>query len=217
MPSGVCLVGGSKVDIVLWVLAGLVMTLVWCTWSIGRSYFERGRIRGIKEAVRELRSGMFAQLDNQKLPADVKEAISAFESLLEHPAKKGYFGTDPIHAQLWSLGAALGEACWLKGHGAGVRRKAPAEGKIRIDLSRTELFQLAGLANFGFQHMMPNLRIIDMLRFASREDATEASRALSKLEGAISREHRPDLLCHAEGRENLIDDWWKPMPERAIA
>ena len=98
-----------------------------------------------------------------------------------------------------------------------MRRKAPAEGKIRIDLSVIELLQLGSLANLGFQSMMPNARLLDIRRFSGMDDAVEATRALSRLEAAIPKEHRPDLLRHAENRMQLIDSWWIPASERAIA
>jgi hypothetical protein len=74
-----------------------------------------------------------------------------------------------------------------------------------------------GLANLGFQHMLPNARLFDLRRFTGKDDALEAARAVSRLEAAIPKEHRPDLLHHAEGRMQLIDDWRTPLPERAVA
>src|SRR5476651_2453232 len=47
------------------------------------------------------------------------------------------------HAQLWIVGDAIGDACWRKGHAAGLTRKAPTEGKIRVDFSLNELLQLS--------------------------------------------------------------------------
>jgi hypothetical protein len=206
-------------DVVVWVVIGLFMGLAWSTLSMSRSFFEKGRIRGIRECVRELRRGTIAQLDfeDQKLPDDLRKALSALEALLDRAPLKTKSETDPIHAQLWTLGRTLAEACWLKGHAAGVRRKTPAEGKIRVDLSAIELLQLGGLANLGFQHMMPNTRLFELRRFTGRDDAVEAARALNRLEASIPKQHRPDLLRHAEDRMQLIDDWWKPIPDRAIA
>jgi hypothetical protein len=206
-------------DVVLWVFAGLFLGLGWSTWSMSRSFFENGRIRGIRECVREIRRGATISLgcDNQKLPDDLQKEIAALEALLDRAPSKTKATTDPIHVQLSTLGRALAEACWVKGHAAGVRRKAPAEGKIRIDLSAIELLQLGALANLGFQHMMPNARLFDFRRFTGRDDAVEAARALSRLEAAIPKEHRPDLLRHAGGRLQMIDDWWAPISERAIA
>ena len=69
----------------------------------------------------------------------------------------------------------------------------------------------------GFQHMMPNTRLLELRRFTGKGDPFEAARALSRLEAAIPKEHRHDLLVHAAGRMQLIDDWWTPSSERAIA
>ena len=206
-------------DVVLWILIGLFLSLAWCTWSMSRSFYEKGRIRGIRECVREMRRGTVVQLDcdDHKLPDDLQKALSALDALLERVPVKTKSATDPIHAQLWTLGRTLAEACWIKGHAAGVRRKAPSEGKIRIDLSVIELLQLGALANLGFQSMMPNARLLDLRRFSGRDDAVEATRALSRLEAAIPKDHRPDLVRHADSRMQLIDGWWLPATERAIA
>jgi hypothetical protein len=215
---GVC-AGDRKMDVIVWGIAVLFLGLAWSTYSMSRSFFEKGRIRGFRECVREMRKGALVQLncEEQKLPDDLRKAISTLEILLDRGPLKTKSNTDPIHAQLWTLGRTLAEACWLKGHAAGVRRKAPEEGKIRIDLSAIELLQLGGLANLGFQHMMPNARLFEFRRFTGKDDAIEATRALTRLEAAIPKEHRPDLLRHAEGRMQMIDTWWTPMPERAIA
>jgi hypothetical protein len=211
--------GDCKMDVVVWMFMGLFLGLAWSTWSMSRSFFEKGRIRGIRECVREMRKGAAVLLDGEdkKLPDDLEKAISALEALLDRAPSKSKSATDPIHAQLWTLGRTMAEACWLKGHAAGVRRKAPAAGKIRMDLSAIELLQLGALANLGFQHMMPNAKLFDLRRFTGRDDALEAARAVSQLEAAIPKQHRPDLLRHAEGRMQMIDDWWTPMPARAIA
>jgi|SRR5579862_5674101 len=218
LPVGLC-VGDLAMDILLWIFAGIFLGLVWSTWSMSRSFFEKGRILGIGECVREMRKGAIAQLgfDDQKLPDDFRKAVFTLEALLDRAPVTKKSATDPIHAQLWTLGRTLAEACWINGHSAGVRRKAPAEGKIRVDLSAIELLQLGALANLGFQHMMPNARLFELRRFTGKDDALEAARALSRLEAAIPKEHRPDLVCHAEGRMQLINNWWTPTPERAIA
>ena len=59
----------------------------------------------------------------------------------------------------------------VQGHRAGVKRKAPAEGYIRVDFSVTELLQLSWLAHLGFQNMMPNYRGFEIHRFSGAEDA----------------------------------------------
>lgn len=168
----------------------------------------------MREAVRELQVGMSRQLGAET--ADVRDALANLHKCLDgHPAKRSD-GTNPVHLQLWGLGAALAEECWLKGHGAGVRRKAPEEGRIRVDLSIPELLQLGGLANVGFQHMMPNARVIDIRRFTGDDDALEASRSISRIEASIPRRYRPDLLLQADSREHLIDAWWRPV-QKSVA
>jgi hypothetical protein len=204
------------VDIVLFGMIGLMGALAYSVWSCGRSYFEKGKIRGIEEAVRELRAGMATQLGPQPTP-DVQKTLTNFRNCLDRYSGQRVHGTDPIHAYLWALGAALGEECWLKGHGAGVRRKAPAEGKIRIDLLPAELLQLGGLSNLGFQYMMPNMRLIDARRFTGKDDALDASRSITKVEAAIPKKYRPDLFLQVESRERLIEDWWQPIVHKATA
>jgi hypothetical protein len=127
--------------------------------------------------------------------------------------------TQRYHAELWSLGDAIGEACWLKGHAAGVRRKAPTEGKIRVDLSLNELLQLSWLAHLGFQHMMPNYRDFEIHRFSGEEDAKEGALAISRIEAAIPAKDRPfgDVLIQVKRRQSLIGDWWQVTPSRSIA
>lgn len=200
------------------VLVGLFAVLIWAVWACARSYIEVGRKRGIEQAVRELQKGIAShvELEGGKLPRDVQVALDRLQALLKDYPKRRSSGTDPLHAHLWVLGAALGEACWLKGHAVGVRRKAPAEGKLRIDFALTELLQLAGLANLGFQNMMPNARLFDMRRFRDEVDALDATQVISKIECAIPERHRPDVLLQAESRERLIGDWWH-TGVRAIA
>ena len=164
----------------------------------------------MEEAVRELKAGMVSQLGSG-VGQDVQKALVNLQHCLDGNSRRKTVRTDPIHACLWVVGSALGEECWLKGHGAGVRRKAPAEGKIRVDLTVTELLQLGGLANLGFQHMMPNMRIIETKRFIGKEDALEASRSVSQLEASIPKKYRPDLLVQAHSRDDLIEAWWKPV------
>ena len=206
-------------EVVLWGLLAIFVGLTWSTWSMSRSYLEKGRIRGIKECVREIRKGTAVLLDFEpnKLPEDLQKAIIGLEKLLDRPPLRPKSKTDPIHAELWTFGRTLADACWLKGHAAGIRRKAPAEGWLRVDLSAIELLQLGGLANLGFQHMMPNTRLFELRRFTGKDDAIEAARAVSRLEAAIPKEHRPDLVRQAEERMQLINSWWDTVPERAIA
>jgi hypothetical protein len=100
----------------------------------------------------------------------------------------------------------------LNGQAAGVRRKAPANGKIRVDLSSKELMRLSWLAHLGFQHMMPNYRSIEIHRFTGEEDALESTLAVGKIESAIPARERPFAEVQLETRKKLIRDWWHAAP-----
>lgn len=208
---------------VLLMLGGLVVALMVAAWSSARSYFEAGRRQGIEEAMREMARGVTShcQLEGGALPPPVVKAMAAVNAAASKKRRSGKAAkaTDPSHAQLWILGDAIGEACWIRGHGAGVRRKAPAEGRIRVDLSVNELLQLGWLAHLGFQHMMPNYRGFEMYRFSGEDDAQEGARAISKIEAAIPAKARPvtDLSANYKGRLKLIGDWWQAPPKRMTA
>jgi hypothetical protein len=199
------------VDLAVWVFAGLWLSTAWAAWSCGRSYFKKGRIRGIEETVRELQAGIETQLLGQSPSDDVRKVLSGLQTCLEGVRRsRGSGKATACYAHLRALGATLGEACWMTGHAAGVRRKMPGEGKIRLDLSLTEQLQLVRLANLGFQYMMPNVRLIEACRFLGEDDALNASQTISKVELAIPAEHRPDAIRQAQNREGFIEDWWRP-------
>jgi hypothetical protein len=143
----------------------------------------------------------------------------AIKGVRPNAKRRGSGATDPYHAALWVLGDAIGEACWLQGHTAGMRRKAPAEGKIRIDLSPTELLQLSWLAQLGFRHMMPNYRGFEIHRFSGEADAREGALAISRIESAVPAKDRPfaDLVVQLRDRQKMISDWWQATPGRLIA
>jgi hypothetical protein len=175
----------------------------------------------MEEAVREISRGISShcELEGQVAPERVAKGVEAFKAVSGKRRKKGNGSADPCHAQLWIVGDAIGEACWLKGHAAGIRRKAPAEGKIRVDLSLTELLQLSWLAHLGFQYMMPNYRGFEIHRFSGEEDAREGAKAVGKIESVIPAKDRPfaDLSVQFQGRQKLICDWWQAAPDRLTA
>jgi hypothetical protein len=176
----------------------------------------------MEEATREIARGVSShcELDGAIVPVAVEKAMAAVKAVSQRRRRPTRTKTtDPYHAQLWILGDAIGEACWLKGHGSGIRRKAPAEGKIRIDLSINELLQLSWLAHLGFQHMMPNYRGFEIYRFSSEADALEGARAVGKIEGVIPAKDRPvaDLTVQFKSRQKLISDWWQAEPDRLRA
>jgi hypothetical protein len=208
------------VDILL-ILGGLEVALIVAGWSCAKSYFDKGRLRGVEEATREIFRGISShyELEGQVIPERVAKAVKALKAVAAKARKRGNGSTDPYHAQLWIVGDAIGEACWLKGHAAGIRRKAPAEGKIRVDLSLTELLQLSWLAHLGFQHMMPNYRGFEIHRFSGEEDARDGAKAVGKLESVIPAKERPfaDLSAQINGRRKLICDWWRAASDRLTA
>jgi hypothetical protein len=207
------------VDILL-VLGGLVAIFSAMALSSARSYFERGRRRGMEEAMRELMRGVGSHcaLEGDAVPASVSKAINDFNALSGR-ALSASKSTEAYHAQLWKVGNAIGEACWVKGHAAGVRRKAPTEGKIRIDLSVNELLQIGWLSHLGFLHMMPNHRGFEIYRFSNEGDAQEGARAVGKIEAIIPAKDRPiaDLRVQYKKRQKLISDWWEATPGRLSA
>jgi len=204
---------------ILCVLGGLLAAFVVAGFSCARSYFEKGRLQGMDQATRELTRGISAhyELDGKVVPERVATALKAFCAVSGKSRKWG--STDPYHAQLWVVGDAIGEACWLKGHGAGMRRKAPAEGKIRVDFSLDELLQLSWLAHLGFQHMMPNYRGFDIHRFSGEGDAWSGAKAVAKIEAVIPAKERPfaDLSVQVKSRQKLICDWWQAVPNKLTA
>ncbi len=175
----------------------------------------------MEEATREIIRGISShyELEDQVVPKGVAKAIESFNAVRGKRFKVAAGSTDPYHAQLWKFGDAIGEACWLKGHAAGIRRKTPAEGMIRVDLSLNELLQLSWLAHLGFQHMMPNHRGFEIHQFSGEEDAQEGAKAVSKIEGAIPAKERPfaDLLVQFKSRQKLICDWWQAVPNSRTA
>src|SRR5665213_1955940 len=205
---------------ILLVLGSLLGLFVLAAFSCARSYFERGRLRGMEEAVRELARGINSHCDDKgRSPERVVAAMEKVKTATYNEWKPGKGLTQRYHPQLWILGDAIGEACWLKGHQAGMRRKAPAEGRIRVDLSLNELLQLSWLAHLGFQRMMPNYRDFEIHRFSGQADAKEGALAVSKIEAAIPVKERPfaDLSDQIGCRHALINNWWQAAPRQLIA
>jgi hypothetical protein len=213
--------GGAGVVDILLLLCVLQAVLVYSAFSAAKSYFEKGRVRGMEEALRELGRGVGShyQREGQNEPERVALAMKTIKAVTPKAKKRGSGATDPYHAQLWVLGDAIGEACWLQGHTAGMRRKAPAEGKIRIDLSLTELLQLSWLAQLGFRHMMPNYRGFEIHRFGGETDAREGALAISRIESAVPAKDRPfaDPVIQLGDRQKMISDWWRATPGRLTA
>jgi hypothetical protein len=206
---------------ILWILGGLNVALLCAAFSCAKSFIEKARRRGMEQATRELTKGFnsYFELEGQAVPERVSIALKRLKEVSSRTWKPGAGLTEPYHAQLWVLGDAMAEACWIKGHAAGVRRKAPAAGKVRVDFSLNELLQLSWLAHLGFQHMMPNYRGFEIHRFSGPDDAREGASAVGKIESAIPAKERPftDLSAQVKSRQKLIGDWWQVAPNQLTA
>jgi hypothetical protein len=204
---------------ILLLFGGLLTALMIAAFSCARSYFDQGRLHGMEEALRELSEGIKSHFEEGGHPP--KRVVEAFEdvrAIVYRDWKRGKGSVERYHAQLWILGDAIGESCWLKGHRAGISRKAPAEGKIRVDMTVNDLLQLSWLAHLGFQRMMPNFRDFDQHRFSGEGDANEGALAVSVIETAIPLKDRPfDLRAQLQHRQSLIGDWWRVALDRHIA
>jgi hypothetical protein len=208
------------VDILI-LLSSLLAALIWVGWSCARSYFNRGRLRGAEDATREILRGLGAhcEFEGGNIPDTVAKALKLIAAASDKRYDSVKAFNEAYHPQLWVLGDAIGEACWLKGHTAGMKRKAPSAGKIRVDLSLNEILQLSWLAHLGFQNMMPNYRSFEIHRFSHGEDAHEAAKAVSRVECAIPSKLRPfaDPSIQLKSRQKLICDWWPSAPDRLTA
>jgi hypothetical protein len=186
---------GIVVVEILWALGGLNAVLLYLSFSCAKTFYDKGRRRGMEEATRELSRGISShcELEGKDVPERVAIALKRLKEASSKP--------------------------WNKGHAAGVRRKAPATGKLRVDFSLTELLQLSWLAHLGFQHMMPNYRGFEVHRFSGPDDAREGASAVGKIESAIPAKERPfgDLSTQVKGRQKLICDWWQAPPSQIIA
>jgi hypothetical protein len=191
----------------------LLILLLVSSWSSARSYFAKGRLAGMEEATQEIIRGIGShyQSAGRAPPDHVTKAAEAVRSIARG---SGYEKSiRRYHARLWIFGDAVGAACWRKGRDACRLQLAPAEGKIRIDLSIGELLHLCSLAHLGFKKMMPNDRGVEILRFAGEDHAIQGTYAVERLEQAIPEQHRP--AGHSVDRQGLIRHWW-PM-ERKLA
>ena len=191
---------------ILAVLVVLLILLLASSWSSARSYFLKGRLAGMEEATLEIIRGISSHYETAgQAPSDhVTKAVEALKTF-----GRGVCSEKSLlryHARLWIFGDAVGAACWRKGHDSCKRQMAPEAGRIRIDLSISELLHLSSLAHLGFKKMMPNDRGIEMNRFGSEDHAVEGTRSVERLEQAIPEKLRP--FDHSANRQELIEHWW---------
>jgi hypothetical protein len=202
--------------VMLAVLSVLLTILLVSTWSSARSYFAKGRLKGMEEATLEIIRGIDShyQTAGQAAPDHVTRAIEAVRSFARGASHEK--SIDRYQARLWIFGDAIGAACWRKGYDACKQEMTPGPDKIRVELSMGELLHLSWLAHLGFRKMMPNDRGIEMHRFNGEDDARDGNRAIERLELAIPARHRPfdDPLAQSANRHELIEHWW-PLQRRS--
>jgi hypothetical protein len=202
--------------VILAVLIVLLTILLASTWSSARSYFARGRLKGMEEATLEIIRGIDShyQTVGRAPPDHVTKAIEAVRLIARGAAYEK--NIDRTHARLWIFGDAVGDACWRKGYDARKQEMTPGPDKIRVELSMGELLHLSWLAHLGFRKMMPNDRGIEMHRFNGEDDARDGNQAIERLELAIPARHRPfdDPLAQSTNRHELIEHWW-PLQRRS--
>jgi hypothetical protein len=198
---------------ILAVIIGLLFLLLASAWSAAKSYFAKGRLKGMEEATLEIIRGIGShyEIAGRAPPDHVIKAIEAVKTL----ARAGSYEKRILRyqARLWIFGDAVGAACWRKGYDTCKLQMTPTDDKIRVELSIDELRHLASLADLGFKKMMPNDRGIEMRRFGDEQNALAGTHAVERLERAIPQMHRPS--DHAANRRALIRHWWPP--ERKIA
>jgi hypothetical protein len=198
---------------ILAVIIVLLLLLFAAAWSSARSYFAKGRLAGMEEAMIEIIRGIRSHYEvaGQAAPDQVARAIAAINKFAHgRSCEKDILR---YHARLWTFGDAVGSACWRRGFETSRREMSPQRGRIRLDVPLLDLVHLAALADLGFRKMMPNDRGIETRRFDGEAHALEVTRAVERLEHAIPPAMRPS--GHASTRQALIRHWW-PL-ERKIA
>ena len=198
---------------ILAVLVVLLVLLLASTWSSARSFFLKGRLAGMEEATLEIIRGINSHYSaaGQSPPEYVTKAIESIRAFA-----RGASYEKSIHryqARLWIFGDAVGAACWRRGYEACKQQMAPEKGKIRVDMSISELLHLTSLAHLGFKKMMPNDRDIELHRFGGEDHAIEVAYAVERLEHAIPDNIRS--FDHAASRDALIRNWWPPQRKSA--
>jgi hypothetical protein len=193
---------------ILAVLAVLQLLLLISMGALVRSYFIRGRHRGMQEAAAETIRSVHSHFEVEgQLPAGVLKALKVLNTASGHVSHRKQL--DRRHAQLWIFGDAIGSACRSRGYLSGKQTMAPRDGKLLVELSLDELLQLNWLAHLGFQNMMPNYRGFETHRFSGEDDARGGAKAVERLEVSIPAIHRPvDPIALSNGRLALIENWW---------
>jgi hypothetical protein len=194
-------------------LATLVAVLGVAAMLAVNAIYARGRLRGAKEAMRELACGVASSYQTHGSPAPeaVKRNLDAMQQEVARArgeAKKA--GT--IVRALRSLGREMGTAARQTGYECGHKDGVtPLNNEIRIDLSLRDLLTIRWLAHAGFRLMMRN-EAGDKFSFLDETDAQESNFALDRLEWRLSQEHMDPTAPHALAlsRQQTI---WQRWPE----
>jgi hypothetical protein len=187
-----------------------------------RAVFARGRLSGIKEAVDELMHGAAYHYQNDNQTSEpILKALNDVKGQLSKRRSTAMRG-DAVSTGLSKLGRAMGDVAFGKGFDAGrgaqARLEAPIHGKVRVDLSISELMQIRWLAHFGFEHTMWNTwdpggtkpRPHTDVVFKNKADAQRATETIDLLEHRIPKERRDSGKPYALAlnRQQMIRERW---------
>jgi hypothetical protein len=205
-------------ELIMILLAAAAVALI-----ADRAVFARGRFSGIKEAVEEIMRGAAYHYQMDKQTSE--PILNALKNMKARLSKKRFarMRGDTVGAGLSELGRAMGDVVFGKGFEAGrnaqARLEAPISGKIRVDLSISELMQIRWLAHFGFEHTMWNTwdpegekpRPHTDIVFKNETDAQKATEAIDLLEQRIPKEKRDAGAPYALAlnRQQMIRERWR--------
>jgi hypothetical protein len=187
-----------------------------------RAVFTRGRLSGIKEAVDAIMRGAASHYQDDNKTSE--PILNAFNEIKERISKNRSprMGEDSVSAGLSKLGRAMGDVVFGKGFEAGrdaqARLETPISGKVRVDLSISELMQIRWLAHFGFEHTMWNTwdpegakprPHVDVV-FKNQTDAQRATESIDLLEQRIPKDRRDSGAPYALAlnRQQMIRERW---------
>ena len=191
-----------------------------------RAVFTRGRLSGIKEAVDEImRGAAYHYQNNNQTSEPILNALNDTKARISKKPSVRIRG-DGVSAGLSELGRAMGDVVFGKGFEAGrnaqARLEAPISGKVRVDLSISELMQIRWLAHFGFEHTMWNTwdpegakpRPHADISFKNKTDAQQAAEAIDLLEQRIPKQRRDSDAPYALAlnRQQMIRERWHSQP-----
>jgi hypothetical protein len=208
-------------DLIMIVVAAAAVAFV-----ADRTVFARGRLFGLKEASDELIRGLAYHYQHDKQASEpVLKALNEIKARLakKQPARVTCVAVSGV---LCELGRAISDVAFRKGFEAGqeaqARFEAPIMGKIRVDLSVSELMQIRWLAHFGFEHTIWDTRDPEGAKprshthtvFKDRLDAQRATEAIDTLESRIPKERgdSDERYALALDRERMIRERWHPEP-----